>query len=217
VLDRDLGVAEIGTRELVLVVDDDASVRKAVARVLRADGFDVEVFASTTDILVRLPCDRPTCLLVDVRMPGSTGLDLQAVLREAGQDPAIVFLTGYGDVRTSVSAMKAGAVDFLEKPFEREALLAAIRRALDRDAAVRTARGERDRLSARYATLTPRERQVLALVAAGLLNKLVADRLGASEKTVKVHRGRVMTKMGAGSLAELVRMAERLGVHTDAV
>jgi len=199
----------------VVVVDDDASVRTALARLLDADGYDVEVYASSAEILARPVDDTPTCLVLDVRMPGLDGLALQEHLHAAGRDPAIVFLSGYGDVPTSVRAMKAGAVDFLEKPIESDALLAAIERALARDRAARAIRRERASLAERYETLTAREREVLALVVGGLLNKMVAQRLGASEKTIKVHRGRVMTKMRAASLAELVRMATTLGVGAE--
>jgi FixJ family two-component response regulator len=200
-------------RALVVVVDDDASLRRSLARLLRADDLDVATFASAAAFLAAPLLDRPTCLVLDVRMPEIGGLDLQARLRAAGRDPAIVFLTGHGDVPASVAAMKAGAVDFLEKPVDPGALLAAVRRALARDAEMRSARAERGRLGLRFETLTVREREVLALVTAGLLNKQVGERLGTTEKTIKVHRGRVMTKMGAASLAELVRMADRLGVH----
>lgn len=203
-------------RALVRVVDDDASVRTALARLLRADGYDVELFATAADLLARGASDRPTCLVVDVRMPDVDGLALQERLRTAGHEPAIVFLTGYGDVATTVRAMKGGAIDFLEKPLDSRALIAAIERALARDASAHAERREREHLTRRYALLTAREREVLALVASGFLNRVVAERLGASEKTVKVHRGRVMAKMAAGSLAELVRMASKLDIATEA-
>jgi FixJ family two-component response regulator len=196
----------------VFVVDDDTSVRKAVSRLLGAHGFAVESFASAKDFMARgdLP-DGSSCLVLDVRMPELDGLGLQERIGRAGLDVAIVFLTGHGDVPTTVRAMKAGAVDFLEKPFEADDLVAAVRRALAVSARTRAARTERGHLEARLGVLTPREREVLALVASGLTNKVIAERLGTTEKTIKVHRGRVMAKMGAPSLAELVRMVEKLG------
>jgi FixJ family two-component response regulator len=199
----------------VLIVDDDPSLRTALRRLLRAGGYDVETFASAAALLEHGIADRPTCVVLDLCMPDVDGLSLQNRLQSAGRAPAVVFLSGYGDVPTSVRAMKAGATDFLEKPVDANALLVAVERALERDAAANRERRERRELTARYTTLTGRERQVLGLVAAGLLNKLVADRLGASEKTIKVHRGRVMAKMGAGSFAELVRMAEKLDVRSE--
>jgi len=196
----------------VFVVDDDASVRKAVSRLLRVDGFSVESFPSAREFLAHgeLP-DGPSCLVLDVRMPELDGLGLQERIGRAGLDVAIVFLTGHGDVPTTVRAMKAGAVDFLEKPFDADDLVAAVRRALTVSERTRAARTERDHLEARLGVLTPREREVLALVAEGLTNKVIADRFGTTEKTIKVHRGRVMAKMGAPSFAELVRMVEKLG------
>jgi FixJ family two-component response regulator len=204
-----------GRDATVIVVDDDASVRTALARLLRADGYAVEVYASAAEMLARQTGDAPTCLVLDLRMPDVDGLALQDRLRAGGHDPAIVFLSGHGDVATTARAMKAGAVDFLEKPFESSALLEAVERALARDRTARAIRRERARLAERYAKLTAREREVLALVVAGLLNKMIAERLGASEKTIKVHRGRVMLKMRAASVPELVRMATTLGVAPD--
>lgn len=209
----DLGPIERQRDARVLVVDDDRSVRTALTRLLRADGYDVAAFASAAELLRHDFDDRPTCLILDVCMPELDGLTLQTRLGAAGRDPAIVFLSGHGDVPTSVRAMKAGAVDFLEKPVDEGALLRAVTRALERDATAYAERRERGYLASRYARLTGREREVLALVVSGLLNKLVAARLGASEKTVKVHRGRVMAKMGASSLADLVRMAQKLDVR----
>ena len=198
----------------VFVVDDDRSIRSAVARLLRGEGFPVETFESAQHFLSDEIPKGPSCLVLDVRMPEIGGLDLQERLGRAGPDVAIVFLTGHGDVPTSVRAMKAGAVDFLQKPFEADDLLAAVRRAIEVSERSRAARSEREGLEARLGMLTPREREVLALVVAGLPNKLVADRLGTSEKTIKVHRGRVMAKMGAPSLADLVRMGETLGLRS---
>jgi len=202
--------------DVVFVVDDDPSVRRAVARVLRADGLDVEVCSSATELLTRIADDRPSCVVLDVRMPGLGGIEAHARLRDAGHEPAIVFLSGYGDVPMVADAMKAGAVDFLTKPFHSDMLLTAVRRALARDALQRAIRRERHDLGRRYGRLTAREQEVMTLVIAGLPNKLVADRLGTSEKTVKVHRARVMKKMGAPSLAELVRMAGKLGLDRNA-
>jgi FixJ family two-component response regulator len=199
----------------VFVVDDDAAVRKAVSRLLGVHGFAVESFASAREFEAQaeLP-NRPSCLVLDVRMPELDGLGLQDHIRRAGLDVAIVFLTGHGDVPTTVRAMKAGAVDFLEKPFQEDDLVAAVRRALAVSEQRRAVHTEQDDLEARLGVLTPREREVLMLVAEGLTNRVVAERLGTTEKTIKVHRGRVMAKMGAPSLAELVRMVEKLGRRT---
>ena len=201
---------------VVFVVDDDASVRRSLARLLRSAGFEVEAFASAEDFLSAPHPERPSCLVLDLHMPGIGGLDLQHRLAAAGLDPAIVFLTGHGTVPSSVRAMKAGAVDFIQKPFDGPDLLAAVGHAVDRDRGARVERREREQVQVCFDVLTPRERQVMALVVAGLPNKLVADRLGTSEKTIKVHRGRVMAKMGAASLADLVRMGEKIGVRGDA-
>ncbi len=201
---------------VVFVVDDDASVRRSLARLLHSAGFEVEAFASAEDFLSATRPERPSCLVLDLHMPGIGGLDLQHRLAAAGLDPAIVFLTGHGTVPSSVRAMKAGAVDFIQKPFDGPDLLAAVGRAVDQDRRAQVERREREQVQVRFDVLTPRERQVMALVVAGLPNKLVADRLGTSEKTIKVHRGRVMAKMRAASLADLVRMGEKIGVRGDA-
>ena len=207
---------------VVQLVDDDADVRRALARLLAAAGVPVRTFASAEEFLALLELD-PTelesasCLVLDLRMPGASGLDLQGALAARGIELPVVFLTGHGDVRSSVSAMKSGAIDFLQKPVDAAELLAAVARASELRVARRTAALELAELKRRFDSLTPRERQVMALVVEGRLNKQVAAALGAAEKTVKVHRGRVMEKMGAASLADLVKKATRLltsGVET---
>ena len=193
---------------LVFLVDDDASVRKSLARLVKTAGYEAELFASVRDFLARAPYDGPCCLVLDVRMPGLTGLDLQEALRVAGQHLAIVFITGHRDVPVSVKAMKAGAVDFLTKPVDAETLLGAIRQAVARTLTDRRRQARVTEIRGRIATLTPREAAVFALVVTGMLNKQIGAELGIAEKTVKVHRARVMEKMQAGSLAELVRLAD---------
>jgi FixJ family two-component response regulator len=200
----------------VFVIDDDASVRRALERQLRTAGFRVETFASAQDYVMRAPQAAIACIVTDVRMPGMSGLDLQDSLAQAGRALPMVFITGHGDIPTTVRAMKGGAVNFLPKPFGEREILAAVAEALERSLGLERAREEIKDLRARYEALTAREREVLALVAAGLLNKLIADRLGIAETTIKVHRGRVMEKMGASSLADLVRMSERLGLAPGA-
>lgn len=203
----------------IAIIDDDDSLRRALARLLTASGYQVRTFASATEFLAeRLPIEAtPGCLLIDVRMPGLGGLELQAVLNSAGAQSAIVFMTGHGDVQTGVKAMKSGAVDFLLKPFTDDELLEAVGRALLRNAESRVEHREIDELEHRAAKLTRREKEVCTLVVAGKLNKQIAAALGTSEKTVKVHRSRVMAKMEAASLAELVRIVERLNrSHTAA-
>jgi FixJ family two-component response regulator len=201
----------------VFVVDDDASMRRALERQLEGAGHRVEAFASAQDYLDRAPRAGVACIVSDIRMPGLSGLDLQTSLARAGRDLPMVFISGHGDVPTAAHAMKAGAVAFLAKPFSKAELAAAVGDALARAAKLEAARRERAELRVRYESLTPREREVFALVAAGLLNKRIADRLGAAEGTVKIHRGRMMEKMGAGSVVDLARMAERLGVEPAAV
>ena len=200
------------TAPVVFVVDDDASVRKSLARVMTSAGYTVETFASARDFMARAPAAGPCCVVLDVRMPGLTGLDLQEALVGTGRPIPIVFITGHGDISMSVRAMKAGAVDFLTKPFDIASLLAAIRRAVAKDARDRGEEGRTAEVLARVRRLTPRETEVFALVVTGMLNKQIAGRLGIGEKTVKVHRARVMEKMQAGSVAELVRLADRAGV-----
>ena len=196
----------------VFVVDDDPSVRRSVVRLLESAGLRVEGFPSGEAFLERERPWGPGCVVLDVRMSGMSGLELQRRLHATGRPMAIVFITGHGDVPMSVAAMKGGAVDFLLKPFDDEALLAAIDRAIGRDREWLHEHHALGVLRARFARLTPREQEVFALVTTGMLNKQVAARLGTTEKTIKVHRGRAMAKMEAGSLADLVRHAERLQV-----
>jgi FixJ family two-component response regulator len=195
----------------VYVVDDDSGVRRALTRVLKHAGYPTSGFPSAEDFLIGVSLDEaPSCLVVDLRMPGLSGLELQGLLLERGLELSIVFISGRADVESGVRAMKGGATDFLEKPFSDDTLLAAVARALAADRARRVVESERARLRSRLSTLTPRERDVFGLIVTGLLNKQVGARLGTTEKTVKVHRSRVMQKMGAGSLAELVRMSDKL-------
>jgi len=201
-----------GAGAIVFVVDDDAAMRRSLENVLRSVGLRVSVFASAQEFLRSDRPDVPGCLVLDVRLPGLSGLDLQRRMVEADLDIPIVFVTGHGDIPMSVRAMKDGAVEFLTKPFRDQDLLDAIHLALERARAARAQRADLDALRARYRSLTPRERDVLALVVAGLPNKQVGSKLGTSETTVKIQRHQVMEKLGAGSLAELVRMADRLGV-----
>jgi RNA polymerase sigma factor (sigma-70 family) len=197
---------------VVFVVDDDASVRKSLARMISQAGYTVQTFASAREFLARTPPEGPSCVVLDVRLPGVTGLDLQRTLASAPHKIPIIFITGYGDIGMSVKAMKAGADDFLAKPFAGKDLLEAIRRAITKDRRALDAEARSDEIRERVKRLSPRESQVFALVVTGLLNKQIASELGVGEKTVKVHRARVMEKMGAGSLAELVRLADEAGI-----
>ena len=197
---------------VVFLVDDDASVRTSLTRLLDSAGYPVEAFASAREFLAREPYSGPCCLVLDVRMPGLTGIDLQEALAAAGRRMAIVFVTGHVDVPMSVKAMKGGAVDLLTKPVDDKDLLAAIQRAVAKDVQDRVAEARVAEIQGRVKMLTPRETEVFALVVTGMLNKQIASQLGVGEKTVKVHRARVMEKMRARSVAELVRLADRLGV-----
>lgn len=197
---------------IVFVVDDDPLVRDSVADLLAAVGFAAQTYGSATEFIRAKRPDASACLILDVELPDLSGLDLQTDLTKSGVEVPIIFLTGHGDIPKSVRAMKAGAVEFLTKPFRTEELVDAVRQALVRDGDLRKQRSETLELRERLGTLTPRERQVLALVVSGLLNKQIAGELGTTELTIKVHRGRVMHKMNAASLADLVRMAEKLKI-----
>jgi FixJ family two-component response regulator len=199
---------------IVFIVDDDDAVRKALARLITSVGLKVETFSSAIEFLKRDPYDGPSCLVLDIRMPGLSGLDLQAELAKAQRTLSIVFITGHGNIPMSVQAIKAGAVDFLEKPFEEQALLDAVNLAIQKDRLAKEKLAELREIQERVESLTPREREVFALVVTGMLNKQIAFEMGISEKTIKVHRARVMQKMLAESLADLVRLAEKVDVNS---
>jgi FixJ family two-component response regulator len=197
----------------VFVVDDDASIRDALKSLFGSVGLQAQAFASAPEFLqAKLP-DTPSCLVLDVRLPGLSGLDFQAELAKANIQLPIIFITGHGDIPMTVRAMKAGAVEFLTKPFRDQELLDAVQLGLDRDRARRNSDKAVSSVRARYDSLTPREQEVIVLVTSGLMNKQIAAEIGVTEVTVKVHRGHVMRKMGAKSLAELVRMADALGIR----
>ena len=195
---------------IVFVVDDDVSVRESLELLIRFAGWQAETFASAEEFLARPRVLAPSCLILDVSLPDLNGLDLQKLIAVDRNDMPIIFITGYGDIPMTVQAMKAGAVEFLTKPFDDDVLLAAIRHAIERSSAVLGEGAEIQALRDRYVSLTPREQEVMAMVVSGLLNKQVAGELGISEITVKAHRGKMMQKMKADSLADLVKMAVRL-------
>ena len=199
-----------GPAPIVFVIDDDASVRRAIKRLAESVGLRVGLFGSAQEFLQAKRPDLPSCLVLDVRLPGISGLDFQQELTKTDVHIPIIFITAHGDIPMTVRAMKAGAVEFLTKPFRGQELLDAIQDAIAKDRVAWNERSQMEELRSRYDSLTPREKEVLKLVAAGLLNKQVGAELGMSELTVKTHRGRVMQKMGAESLADLVRMSERL-------
>ena len=197
---------------LVFVIDDDASVRKGVSRLLRSARYKSEAFESASDFLAREQHSGPACLIVDVRMPGINGMDLQETLIQRRREEQLVFITGHGDISMCAQAMKAGAADFLPKPFRSDELLQCVERALIRSAEQRLRSADKNKTQYLLDSLTPREFEVMQLVITGILNKQIAGELGTAEKTVKVHRGRMMQKLGVTSVAELVRLVEKAGV-----
>jgi FixJ family two-component response regulator len=200
---------------IVFIVDDDPSVLKALRRLMKSVGFQVQAFASASEFLAAERPEAPSCLVLDVRMPGLGGLALQETLAANNSHIPIVFITGHGDIPMTVQAMKAGAIDFLPKPFSDQQLIDAVNEAIARDVQARRERAEIAAIRERVESLTPREREVLPLVVSGMLNKQIARKLGTAEKTIKVHRSRVMAKMRAESLADLVRLAERVGISPE--
>jgi len=210
-LGYEVGLSPMGTaKPIVFVVDDDVWVRESLETLIRDEGWQPETFASAHEFLDRPPATTPSCLVLDVSLPGLNGLELQKRVAAERTDMPIIFITGHGDVPMSVGAMKAGAVEFLTKPFHDEVLLAAIQQVLERSRRALAQQAEMHELRDRYRSLTPRERDVMALVVSGLLNKQVAGELGITESTVKAHRGQVMQKMKANSVADLVKMTARL-------
>jgi FixJ family two-component response regulator len=198
---------------VVFVIDDDVAIQEALKSLIRSVDLRVETFGSTADFLKSTPPDGPSCLVLDVRLPGLSGLDFQAELAKSGRLIPIIFMTGHGDIPMTVQAMKAGAIEFLPKPFRDQDMLDAVRLGLERDHERRKTAGQLAQLKSGFDTLTPREREVMGLVTSGLMNKQIAAEINLSEITVKVHRGNVMRKMGAKTLAELVRMADVLGIR----
>jgi FixJ family two-component response regulator len=199
-----------GAAPIVFLIDDDPSILKALTRLLTAEGFQTRPYPSASHFLDEYNASLPGCIVMDLAMPGMSGLDLQTRLATSGRLRPIIFITGHGDIPSSVRAMKAGAVDFLTKPFDDHALLSAVRLALEKDQLLRSKQAQLDRIEKSLASLTEREREVFEHVTRGRLNKQIAGDLGIVEKTVKVHRGRIMKKMGVRTLADLVKLAERL-------
>jgi FixJ family two-component response regulator len=202
---------------IVFLIDDDPSFRRSTQMLMETAGFEVSSFASAEEFLRSRQPNVPACLVLDVRLPRLSGLDLQRELFKAGIQIPIIFITGHGDIPMTVQAMKAGAVEFLTKPFREQELLDTVRRAIDSDRAARLERAKLEDLRGYYESLTPRERKVMERVVSGVLNKQIAGELGRTEKTIKVHRSHIMQKMHARSLAELVRMAERLGIPSHPI
>jgi FixJ family two-component response regulator len=207
---------KIAPNSLVFAIDDDASVRKGLTRLLHSAGYKSEIFESASDFLARPPHSGPSCVIVDVRMPGLNGIDLQETLIQRHREEQLIFITGYGDIPMCAQAMKAGAFDFLPKPFRADQLLRCVQRALVRSAEQRRRSAERNEARRLLDLLTPREFQVMQLVITGMLNKQIAAELGTADKTVKVHRGRVMQKLRITSVAALVRLVERAGLVSAA-
>jgi FixJ family two-component response regulator len=212
-----LSPSELASAEepIVYVIDDDAVMREALSSLFRSVGLQVKLFSSAPELLQGSLADRPSCLVLDIRLPGVSGLEFQGELAKDGIHIPIIFMTGHGDIPMSVKAMKAGAVDFLEKPFRHQEMLDAVALAIERDRKRREQEKTLAELKARFESLTPRERDVIGLITAGLMNKQVAGEIGVTEITVKIHRGHIMRKMQAKSLADLVRMAEALGVRRE--